>query len=293
MKLSLISDDFASLGAKKRYNRAMSHPRRARMQHHFVLRYPTTLRERLYAILVGPLFVVAAAWLVFHLYPSTVPAQTITLHSILLGTVYTTMRILAAYALSCAVALPLSLLAERSRIFEAIFLPVFDVLQSIPNLAVLPLLIVFFARFAFPEGAAVALLFFNMLWNMVFALVGGLQVIPKDVKDAAHIFGLRGLSYVRRLIMPAIFPQFVTGSILSFAQGWNIIIVAEALHVYIPGGTSAQDLFGVGSILVWASSQGQHDAYLLAFSVIIAVIALFNFFVWQKLLHLAQRFRFD
>jgi len=150
-----------------------------------------------------------------------------------------------------------------------------------------------FGQYGFLDGAAITILFLNMVWNIVFALVGGLQIIPRDVKDAAHIFGLHGASFVRRLSLPAIVPQFITGSILAVASGWNIIIVAEALHAYIPGGTSAQDLFGIGSILVSASAQGQTSLYLLAFSIMIIVIALFNFFVWQRLLHFSQRFRFD
>ena len=40
-------------------------------------------------------------------------------------------------------------------------------------------------------------------------------------------------------------PYIVTGSLLAWAGGWNIIIVAEVLHTYIPGG--ARDLFGIGS----------------------------------------------
>ena len=31
-------------------------------------------------------------------------------------------------------------------------------------------------------------------------------------------------------------------------QGWNIVIVAEVLHTYIPGGSPQNDLFGIGSM---------------------------------------------
>lgn len=265
-----------------------------RRAHHLTLRYPITMRERLYAILISPLIIVALIMLLLRFFPPTpLVSETITLQTIFVATFYTTVRIVAAYALCVVVSLPLALLAERSRVFESILLPVFDVLQSVPNLAVLPVLIVVFTRFGFLDGAAVALLFLNMIWNLVFALVGGLQVIPRDVKDAARIFGLSGWSYVKRLVVPAVFPQFVTGSILAFAGGWNIIIVAEALHAYIPGGTPSQDLFGIGSIMVSASAHGQSSTYVLTFTVMVVVIALFNFFVWQRLLHLAQRFRFD
>ena len=93
--------------------------------------------------------------------------------------------------------------------------------------------------------------------------------------------------------MPAIFPQFVTGSILSFAAGWNICIVAEVLHTYIPNGNSSQDLYGIGSVLVNASAQGNNLTFLAAVIIMVIIIALLNFFIWQKLLHYSQQFRFE
>ncbi|HUO56442.1 MAG TPA: ABC transporter permease subunit, partial [Candidatus Paceibacterota bacterium] len=156
-----------------------------------------------------------------------------------------------------------------------------------------PVVVILFVNVGFLNGAAIFILFVSMLWSLVFTLVGGLKIIPHDIIDAAHIFGVRGFSFVRRVIFPALVPQFVTGSILAVAQGWNIIIVAEVLRTYIPNGTSAQDLFGIGSILVDASANAQGTVFVESVFAIIIVIAFINFFVWQKLLHYAQRFRFE
>jgi ABC-type anion transport system duplicated permease subunit len=65
------------------------------------------------------------------------------------------------------------------------------------------------------------------------------------------------------------------------------------LRTYIPGGTAAQDLFGVGSILVDAAAHSQTEVFIQAVLVMVVIIGLLNFFVWQKLLHFAQRFRFE
>jgi NitT/TauT family transport system permease protein len=243
--------------------------------------------------MITPLFVFGLAYLVVQLYPATNSGEVVTLPTIIAACAATLTRLMIAYALSAVFAIPLALLVERNRTFEAILLPIFDVFESIPNLAILPVLIIFFLYVHFLEGAAITILFLTMVWSIVFALIGGLQVIPKDVTYAAHVFGLRGSAYVRRVVIPAVFPQFVTGSILAVASGWNIIIVAEALHAYAPSGSSATDLFGVGSVLVHASANSQNSTYLSAFFAMVVVIALFNFFVWQKLLHYSQRFRFE
>ncbi|MDR3571846.1 MAG: ABC transporter permease subunit [Candidatus Pacebacteria bacterium] len=263
--------------------------------HHFMaLTYPVSFRERIYSIVVGPLAVVALLALLFYFYPILEPTGSgMPLSEVFVAALYTLFRLVVAYFCAVVVAVPLAILVTHNSIMEKILLPVFDIMQSIPILAIFPVIIMLFVRFGNLNGAAIFILFLSMLWNMVFTLVGGLKLIPRDIVDAAHIFGLRGWSYLQRLVLPALVPQFVTGSILAVAQGWNITIVAEVLHTYIPGGTSAQDLFGVGSILVSAAANAQNTTFLSAVFVMVVIIAFFNFFVWQKLLHLAQRFRFE
>ncbi|KKW23167.1 MAG: Binding-protein-dependent transport system inner membrane component [Candidatus Kaiserbacteria bacterium GW2011_GWB1_52_6] len=263
--------------------------------HTFVLSYPLSLSHRLYTIVLGPLLIVALMYVIYSAYPVFAPhsSEVVSFSTMAQGALYTLGRITVAYIFSLIFAVPLALLAISNKTLEALLLPVFDVMESIPILAVFPLVIVVFLQFNFLNGAAIFILFLNMLWNIVFALVGGLKIIPKDIGYVAHVFGLRGFSYIRKLILPAVFPQLVTGSILAVADGWNIIIVAEALHSYMPGGTPAQDLFGIGSILVSAAANAQNGIFLTAVLIMVVMIAFINFFVWQKLLHYSQRFRFE
>jgi len=268
----------------------------ARHTHHTqVLSYPITLPQRLYTLVLGPLVIFTLTYIIVHAYPFIAPpsGEEISFGDIALASFYTCARLAAAYALAVIVAIPLAILATINPTAEEFLLPVFDILESIPILALFPIVIMLFINFDFLNGAAIFILFLSMLWNLVFTLVGGLKIIPKDIYYAAHVFGIRGLDLVRRVILPALVPQLVTGSILAVAQGWNLIIVAEVLHTYIPGGTSAQDLFGVGSILVDASAHAQQGVFVGAVFMMVILIGLLNFFVWQKLLHLAQRFRFE
>ncbi len=273
----------------------MKHPRRGQHVHHIATRYPVSFNERIYTIFLGPLIIVALMYAAYSFYPLLAPpsGQVLSLSTIILAAFYTFMRLVIAYVLAVLVAIPLAILVTYNSTIEAFLLPIFDVLQSIPILALFPVIIFIFIQYNYLNGAAIFILFLSMLWNIVFSLVGGLKIIPQDIIYAARVFGLRGFSYVRRLILPGLVPQLVTGSILAFAQGWNLIIVAEVLHTYIPHGTSAQDLFGIGSILVSAAANAQNEVFLACVLVMVVIIALINFFVWQKLLHFAQRFRFE
>jgi NitT/TauT family transport system permease protein len=263
--------------------------------HHFVLSYPVSLSQRVYTLILGPLAIVALVYLIARFFPfiAAPSGNAISFQMILVAALETSTRLAIAYALAVVCAIPLAILATSNSAAESILLPIFDILESIPILALFPVIIMLFINFDFLNGAAIFILFLSMLWNIVFTLVGGLKIIPKDIVSVAQIFGIRRFTYFKRVLLPAIVPQLITGSILAIAQGWNLIIVAEVLRTYIPGGTAAQDLFGIGSILVDAAANSQTLVFIEAVLVMVVIIGLFNFLVWQKLLHYAQKFRFD
>ena len=260
---------------------------------HFGFSYPVSLAQKLYSILLGPLIVVLILTFVAQYFSAVYPSAEISFSTLALATGATLIRLFIAYIFALIIALSLALIATASPKFEAILLPLFDILESIPILAFFPVVLLVFVSFNFLNGAAIFIIFLDMVWNLLFTIVGGLKMIPRDITDVAKVFNIKGFSYFRKVLFPAIIPQIVTGSILAFGQGWNIIIVAEVLHVYLPAGNSVNDLFGIGSILVQASGTGQTNVFIAAIMVMVLVIAFFNFFIWQKLLHYAQRFRFE
>jgi NitT/TauT family transport system permease protein len=266
---------------------------RAKHTRHY-LSYPITLGEKLYSIFIGPILVVFALFLFVKYFPSAgMEFPKISFGQLILAVTYTLGRLFTAYVLALVCAIPLALLATENSLAEKLLLPTFDILESIPVLAFFPILIIFFISLGAPEGAAIFILFMSMLWNIVFTVVGGLKIIPQDIKYASQVFKIRGWKYVTQVILPAIFPEIVTGSILALAQGWNIIIVAEVIHTYMPMGSQAQDLFGIGSIMVNASATGDTHLFIACLAVMMVVIALFNYFVWQKLIRYAERFKFE
>jgi NitT/TauT family transport system permease protein len=268
----------------------------ARHHRHMSISYPVSLHQRLYSFFLAPLIVLIGSVILFRFLgvPSAAGSSSLFSYPYLFGALGATFaRLLVAYGLALLLSLPLAILVTHNALAEKIFLPVFDIMQSLPALAFFPIIIVFFIHWGFNDAAAVCILFLSMLWNIVFSLVGGLHVIPEDIKDAGRIFGLRGWRYVQKILLPASLPYLVTGSLLAFAQGWNIVIVAEVLHTYLPGSTTAADLFGIGSILVHTAAAGQNENFIRAILVLTTAIALLNFFVWQKLLHYAERFKFE
>lgn len=261
---------------------------------HFRLSYPVSRWQKFYTIIAAPVIVILVlfALRIFSL-PTSENLATITPSYLFLALAATFLRLFLAYAMALLAALPLALLIYWSPRAERILLPLYDIIESVPVLAFFPVIILFFVKFNFFNGAAIFVIFLGMLWNIVFSVVGGLKAIPRDIQSAATVFNVKGWSFVREVLLPAAFPNIITGSLLAWAQGWNIIIVAEVLHTYIPGGTASQDLFGIGSVLVSASAGGQGSVFLAAILIMIVAIGLMNFFVWQKLLQYAERYKFE
>jgi len=257
-------------------------------------RPPETFFARLHFALipVASLLLLFGALSAVSLFPfGSVPSMPA---SYIAGAFFATFfRLAVAYIFALAISVPLVALSRSGSFAEKLFLPFFDVMQSVPVLAFFPLIAGIFLQFGFTDAAAIFVIFLSMLWNIVFSLVAGLKAIPRDISWAAHVFGVKGFAYVRRILLPAVTPSLVTGSLLAWAQGWNIIIVAEVLHTYIPSGTATDDLYGIGSVLVDSVAAGETGTFAAAVVFLVGAIALMNFFVWQRLLNHAEKYRFE
>ena len=53
--------------------------------------------------------------------------------------------------------------------------------------------------------------------------------IPKDLKQVAENLSVRGWLWWKRLILPGIFPYYVTGAITAAGGAWNVSIIAEVV----------------------------------------------------------------
>lgn len=263
--------------------------------HHYHFSYLTSKKRNFSSILI----VIAILTILFLvLFRILTPERAVNLSQlsptiIFIATFNTLFRLLLAYVVALILALPLALAITKNDRWERLLLPIADIVQSIPVLAFFPIAVIAFIRFNALEGAVIFILFLEMLWNLVFSMIGGLKTIPKDILDAANIFHVKGFKKLRYIIVPAIFPYIITGSLLAWAAGWSILIVAESLHSYIPNGNPNNDPLGLGSLLVNSFYQGQNTVFLVTLITMTVVIVVLNFFVWQKLLHLAERFKFD
>jgi NitT/TauT family transport system permease protein len=201
-------------------------------------------------------------------------------------------RMLVAYVFAVLLALATGHLAATSPTARRIILPTLDVLQSVPILGFFPAAVAVFIGLFGPsalgvEAAAVFLIFTSMFWNLAFGVYGSLITIPEDLTLAATHLGLRGSLRWSRLVLPAVFPNLVYNSILSWANGWYFLIASEI----IAAGQARYTLPGLGSYLSQALVTGQTRQTALALATLLAATLALHLLVWGPLEMWADRFQ--
>ncbi|BCV20237.1 ABC transporter permease [Moorella sp. Hama-1] len=197
------------------------------------------------------------------------------------------LRLLAAYLISLAWTLPVAIwIGHNERVYE-LLTPVFEILASVPATALFPIIV--FILVGLTGGmnlAAVLLVLTGMQWYLLFNLIAGVKSIPGDLKEAAAAFGLRGYGYLRLVVLPAMLPSLITGSITAWGGGWNALIVAE----YVVYAGQTYTAFGIGSLLDTATyGSGNFQLIWSSLIAMMVTIVLMNRFLWRRLYEMAAR----
>jgi len=105
-------------------------------------------------------------------------------------------------------------------------LPIFDVIQSFPTFAALPL-----ATFLWGPSNLTIILFLviTIIWPIFFSLISSLKLMRHDWEEAATIFQLRGFNYLRYFLWPMTVPALITGSIVGLGEGWEALVATEVI----------------------------------------------------------------
>lgn len=122
-------------------------------------------------------------------------------------------------------------------------------------------------------------------WYILFNVIAGASALPNDLKEAAHLFGLKGWQRWRQFVIPGIFPYYVTGALTASGGSWNASIVAEA----VSWGDKHLEAVGLGSYIARATEAGDFPRVALGIVVMSVFVIAFNRTVWRPLYGYAER----
>lgn len=199
-------------------------------------------------------------------------------------------RLLVAYVIALAWTIPVAIWAGQRPRAAHLLTPIAEIGASVPAVALFPIMVVVLIGWIGVNGAAIALVLTGMQWYLLFNLLSGVTSIPEDLKEATRSLGMSRRQRWARLVLPAIAPAAVTGSITGWGGGWNALIVSEQIKY----GGQTYNAFGIGQLLDDATNKPDNVLLGLSLVAMIAAVVVLNRLVWRRLYAwAAERFKIE
>ena len=188
--------------------------------------------------------------------------------------------LLVGYCIGIAIAAVLVILGVWSRFGNDLLTTLTAMLNPLPAIALLPLSMIWFGL---GPQAIIFILLHSIVWPVALYTHSGFQGVSETLRMVGRNYGLKGLGYIFRILVPASFPSILTGLRIGWAYAWRTLIAAELVFGGQVQDTSGQlgaegsNAGGLGWI-IFANQMENQTPYVFAglFTVIIVGILIEN-----------------
>jgi NitT/TauT family transport system permease protein len=204
----------------------------------------------------------------------------------LAATLLTMVRVMLITALASLIWVPVGVWIGLRPGWSGKIQPLAQFLAALPANLLFPVAVVTIVRYHLDAEFWVApLMLLGAQWYILFNVIAGAFAFPNDLRDVAKAFRLRGWPWWRSVILPGIFPHYVTGAVTAAGGAWNASIVAE----YLRWGETTVSVPGIGSYIARMTEAGDYPRILLGVMVMSRAVALLNRLLWSRLSSFAER----
>jgi NitT/TauT family transport system permease protein len=203
----------------------------------------------------------------------------------------TALRVVVLIALASLLWVPVGVwIGLRPRI-AAPAQPIVQFLAAFPANLFFPIAVVMILRLRLnPEIWLSPLMILGTQWYILFNVIAGTTGLSRELQLAAGNLGVRGLLWWRRVVLPAIFPAYVTGAVTAAGGAWNASIVSEVVQ----WGDTVLTATGIGAYIATYTAAGDSARIALGVGVLCLYVIAFNRLLWRRLYELAaERLRLD
>lgn len=102
--------------------------------------------------------------------------------------------------------------------------PTLQALRAIPSIAWVPLFILWFGIFETPKITLIAV---GVFFPVYLGVMEAIRSVDRKVVEVGRVFRLSGPQLVRRILLPAILPAYVTALRSGLGLGWMFVVAAE------------------------------------------------------------------
>lgn len=211
-------------------------------------------------------------------------------HILMLGAL-TALRVFILVFLCTLIWVPIGVYIGLRPNIAHIIQPVAQFLAAFPANLFYPLVVMAVVTFHInPEVGLTPLMILGAQWYILFNVIAGASVLPKDFLDVADNFDIGAWLRWRRIILPGIFPYYITGAITAAGGTWNASIVAEV----VSWGHTTIKIPGLGAYISDQTTSGNFTQTALAIGVMSLLVVAINRLFWRPLYVMAlNRFVLD
>ena len=138
----------------------------------------------------------------------------------------TTWRVLAGFAIGVVAATALGALTGYSQACRRLLDPLMQSLRNIPSMAWVPL---FLLWLGIQEASKISLIAVGVFFPVYLNLMSGIRHVDRKVIEVGQVFRLSNVELIRRVILPAALPSYVTGLRSGLGLGWMFVVAAELM----------------------------------------------------------------
>jgi len=198
----------------------------------------------------------------------------------------TLLRVIVLIALATLIWVPVGVwIGLRPKLAERIQ-PLAQFLAAFPANLAFPVFVVIIVRYGLNANVWLSpLMILGTQWYILFNVIAGASAFPTDLREAAGSLHLKGWRWWVKVILPGIFPYYITGAITASGGSWNASIVAEVAS----WGNTHLTAAGLGAYIATATEAGDFPRVVLGISVMCILVTLFNRLLWRPLYAFGER----
>ena len=132
--------------------------------------------------------------------------------------------LVTGYAIGLAIAAVLTTAAITTRFGSDLLSTLTAMLNPLPAIALLPLALLWFGL---GSESIVFTLLHSVIWPVALNAHTGFMGVSETQRMVGRNYGLRGMRYVVKLLIPAAFPSILMGLKIGWAFAWRTLIAAE------------------------------------------------------------------
>lgn len=136
------------------------------------------------------------------------------------------LRLAGGYGAALVCGIGFGLLGGLLFFFREVLKSAIIILQSIPSIAWVPLFLIMMGFGNMPMVVVIGLAAF---FPAALSVMNATESVQKVHVSAARVMGASRWAMMRRVYLPAVMPELITGAQLAFGNAWRALISAEML----------------------------------------------------------------